>query len=202
MLRSALFLPLPFVLLACASPNTDDLFTSSVGDGAGGAHATGSATAGTSGSSVTGTSATSTSAVGPSATSSESAASVGATSSVASTGSGPVLPTVSCAGQPCTPGDVCCFWQLGPGQDTCAAPGQCPDPMDQYSVLACNGPDDCPGKECCALWTSQGGWQYTKCENHCGGNELLMCGGDPSVCMGLPCKQSAILGAGYSYCGN
>ena len=179
-------------------PNVDDLFGPSPNDGSGGAHGT-QANGATSGGPKTGvTSGAQTgSQTGPSAT-----AVSGATSAVSSTSSGPLLPSVNCNAQPCQAGQVCCFYKLANGQDVCASAGQCPQPMSDFVVLACDGPSDCPGQECCGGWNNQDGWLYTKCENNCGGSELLMCGGNPGVCVGLSCLPSMALGSGYSYCGN
>ncbi len=183
--------------LGCGT-NVDDLFGPSTTDGSGGAHAT--TTAVTSGSPTTG--ATTGSQSGPQSASSSGASVSGATSSVSSTSSGPLLPTVNCDASPCMPGQVCCFYKFGGGNDACAQAGQCPQPMSDFVVLACDGPSDCPGEECCGGWNNQDGWLYTKCANHCGGQELVMCSGSPSACGALACKPSMALGAGYSYCGN
>lgn len=199
MKRALLLLSLMSLSIGCGA-NTDDLFTASPSDGSGGSHASTSSTPTSAQGTTTGAGTTSGTASGTGATSTSS----GPSSSVAtasSTSSGPLLPTVSCNDAPCMPGQVCCYYMFGAGQDTCAAPGQCPDPMNDYAVLACDGPADCPGQECCGGWTNQDGWLYTKCASSCGANELVMCAGAPNACMGQTCKPSMALGQGYSFCG-
>ena len=129
---------------------------------------------------------------------SSSAAQSSAQSSVASTGSGTGDVVVYCKNAPCAAGQVCCFHMSDPNLDACGAPGSC---GGDYLTLSCNGPEDCPGGECCGGWN---GSFYTgiSCVPSCPDSDILMCEGDASVCPpGENCFQSQVLGAGYSYCG-
>jgi hypothetical protein len=117
----------------------------------------------------------------------------------ASTGSGSNV-QVFCNGQPCNPGEVCCFNPNGPG-DHCGQNGQC-DPG--YVELACNGPNDCPGQICCAHFDPMA-QQYTgiACADQCQAQgDIVVCSQmQPNVCPpGTQCHQSMQLGQGYRVC--
>ena len=119
-------------------------------------------------------------------------------SSVASTGAGPGDTAVYCKNAPCQSGQVCCFHVSDPNQDMCSAPGSC---GADYITLACNGPEDCPGGECCGDWNGQT-YSGISCVQRCSDFDVLMCEGNPGVCpAGENCFESQVLGAGYSYCG-
>jgi hypothetical protein len=110
--------------------------------------------------------------------------------------------TVFCNGGQCNPGEICCFNPTGPG-DHCSA-GTCDD---GWVVISCNGPEDCPGGECCADvdFNQQEPYLGIACAPSCDpNNQLTMCSeGQPNGCPpGVMCNQSMILGAGYHYCGN
>lgn len=51
---------------------------------------------------------------------------------------------VACGLATCTPGDVCCWSEPG-GRADCSAASAC-----AWTVLACDGPEDCSGGVCCA----------------------------------------------------
>jgi len=110
-------------------------------------------------------------------------------------------PTVFCNGQMCDAGDVCCFNKFTAGQDYCSGPGTCAD-GGEWAELACNGPDDCNGGECCGKYDPQQGWTELSCKPNCG-NDIVMCYGAPLACdLGEICHSSQSLGTGYQYCGN
>jgi hypothetical protein len=112
-------------------------------------------------------------------------------------GGGGVTPVVSCAGEQCAPGEVCCWNYQNANLDTCGAPGGCGDPF-QFLTIECDGPSDCPDSApiCCGdfVQTQQGSY-YTsvKCATDCS-NDVTFCQGDPSVCTdGDACETSQIL---------
>jgi hypothetical protein len=186
---------------AC-STDVDDLFGGSANEGGSGAAggagpgATSSVTTGPGGPATTGPGGQTSSATTTTTT-------VATTTSVATTTTGGNLsPTVSCNNAPCNAGEVCCYLIFEAGQDFCSAPGSCPGD-DGWIELSCNGPDDCPNQVCCGTFNNQS-WVDVSCQDSCnGGNELLMCEGDASVCeLNTVCQPSQLLGGGYSYCGN
>jgi hypothetical protein len=101
---------------------------------------------------------------------------------------------VECGATPCTiKTHSCCVTQ---SQSSCITSGaNCP----QGTAVACDGPEDCTGKVCCAqLGGGASSYSNFTCRN---ANEctlqqarIVVCGDDPSVCGGTTnCKASAIL---------
>lgn len=126
----------------------------------------------------------------------------GPSTSTSTTTGGPSDITVFCDGDNCVPGQVCCYYQFEAGQDFCAAPDSCPD-QEGWVQMACNGPDDCGGGECCGWFSQQTGWGTIECRDQCEVGQVELCFGDPSACEGAnqSCSPSQALGFGYSYCG-
>lgn len=115
------------------------------------------------------------------------------------TGPMPDGPTVFCAGLPCEAGSVCCYHASDASQDHCAP--ECAA-TDEWSTIACNGPDDCPGQECCGNYDNQQGWGDVMCAPQCSTFQVELCFEDPSACDSgaQACLPSQGLGVGYSYC--
>ena len=72
----------------------------------------------------------------------------------------------------------------------------------EWTEISCNTADDCNGGVCCGTYDQ--GWIQVECAQQCnGGNDLVMCFGDPGACMpGETCTPSQALGDGYAFCGN
>ena len=104
-----------------------------------------------------------------------------------------------CDNNECGPGQVCCFNRFTQGVDFCAATGTCPD-GNEWTEISCNTADDCNGGVCCGTYDQ--GWIQVECAQQCnGGNDLVMCFGDPGACMpGETCTPSQALGD--AFCGN
>jgi hypothetical protein len=212
-------------LSACGSlPDTDSLFasgtggsrtttsahttttgtpatTSTTGTGTGGSASSSSGEPASTATSSSSTSASSSAGTTTSATSSSTVASSSSSSS-ASSSSGTATP-IYCDGNPCSPGQVCCFNPTGPG-DHCGNKGNCPN---GYSELTCSSRSDCPGTEvCCAKYTVMGGnavYQSVSCQPTCNqpGSEFMICTGEPQACPPpTMCIQSQLLGQGYDIC--
>ncbi|HTJ83258.1 MAG TPA: hypothetical protein VL400_16175 [Polyangiaceae bacterium] len=185
----------------CAVDGIDTIFGNSGaggGDGSGGAAAQQSST--TDGQTSATDGSTSTSATTTSSTTTSTSATTAATTGVTTGGNTGGI-TVYCNGSPCDEGDVCCFDKFTAGQDFCSAPGTCPD-GGEWTEIACNGPDDCNGGQCCGKFDPQQGWTQIECKQSCG-SDTVMCGDDPLACdLGDLCHSSASLGNGYGYCGN
>lgn len=79
-------------------------------------------------------------------------------------------PTVSCGGVGCPPGQICCS-----NTDTCGEPASCAGP-----TLACDGPHDCLGEECCG--DSSVSLTSSVCRPSCNAGEVELCNGDAAVC--------------------
>lgn len=166
---------------------------------------TGAETGSTGTGATTGTGTASTTSTGVGATTSTgtgATTSSGQTTGV-TTGPDPLLPTVYCKGQPCDGGQVCCLNYFNEDQDFCALPGDCPN-GNQWLEIGCNGPDDCPGQECCGQYDfGFGAWTNIECKSSCGGNEIELCFDGAAACdQGSVCTPSQSLGPGYSYCGD
>ena len=182
---------------ACGiSADVDDLFSpgnSAATNGAGGQGGATSTTSQATGSPTGGGGAPTTSTTGGGG-----AGGAGGTAVTTSTSTGGNQVQVFCNGNPCDPGQVCCFVRNNPGATMCGAPGSCQDPAIEIS---CNEPADCPGGACCGQWDGQ---TYTgiSCQPTCDGfDQILMCEGDANVCPpGSDCFPSMILGDGYSFC--
>jgi hypothetical protein len=72
----------------------------------------------------------------------------------------------------CTASEKCCV--LDPGLDHCAPTNQqcaCTSPNCETINVECDGPEDCPGQICCAVFSFQQN-QYTnlRCQNTCSGS--------------------------------
>jgi hypothetical protein len=106
---------------------------------------------------------------------------------------------VWCKNAACGAGQICCYHQFNAQNDHCGTAGQC---GDNYIELSCNDPSDCPGQTCCGLFDDQAGYQQLACSPTCEGpGAVLMCEGLPAACGDFgECKQSQLLGQGYSYC--
>jgi hypothetical protein len=194
---------LAWVPLAC-STNTGGLFShASPGDGSGGSSAGGSTSTSTSAQSDGG------GGPGPGPTTSVSdgtgGSAAGPQSSVASSSSTGMDPKVEipCGAQTCTGTDVCCVSQFDPGQDHCAASGQC---GNYFVEVGCNGPMDCVASEiCCGRYTQQMGYLEVSCAPTCitttQSYGIVMCGDDPTACGPTEaCYQSQSLPQGHMFC--
>lgn len=106
------------------------------------------------------------------------------------------LPTVSCNGAPCEDGEVCCWDNSDAAAHQCSVGGVCPD---QFAALACNGPDDCGGDECC-LSSSTPPYSFAQCKQDCGIFEPELCFGYPGVCDAGGCGPLNGAGDGWQYC--
>jgi hypothetical protein len=90
--------------------------------------------------------------VSSTSTSAQTTTSSTTTSSTTSTGAGTPMPELSCndgggtTPVACDPGERCCFDEFDPADDSCSA-GAC---AANQLELRCDGPEDCPGQECCA----------------------------------------------------
>lgn len=117
------------------------------------------------------------------------------------TGPEPTQGTVYCNHQACDAGQVCCFYQYEKGSDHCSAAGACSGEAG-WVELSCNGPDDCPGEECCGWWDNQVGWGTIACAEDCQPGQIELCFGDESACEASSqfCVASEALGTGYSFC--
>lgn len=83
---------------------------------------------------------------------------------------------VGCGNQTCAPGQVCCGGGFGGGNTF-----DCADKCDgNQNTYACDGPEDCPGQECCF---GQGG---SSCAASCGWGEQTACRSDAD-CGGGSC---------------
>ena len=113
---------------------------------------------------------------------------------------GGAIPDLFCDNQACNGGEVCCYYLYQKGQDYCAQPGTCPDENQGWMEIGCNGPDDCPGQQCCGEHNGQS-WVDISCHSNCNGGGLIeMCEpGNPTCTFGT-CSQSQVLGNGYGYC--
>ena len=88
---------------------------------------------------------------------------------------------VACGAMTCTNGDVCCVPRQGSGGGS--NPPQCKSQCDNGdSTFACDGPEDCSGKECCISQTG------SSCADSCGWGQSQAChqdadcGGIDSCC--------------------
>lgn len=123
-------------------------------------------------------------------------ASMSSTSS--SSTSGGVDITVSCANEPCAPGEVCCMHPHKRTLDECGLSGSC----DADSVtISCNGPADCPGHICCGT-QSASSYSDISCQPTCSGQgQVTLCDDDSNACpTNTKCERSYTLGEGYWVC--
>lgn len=183
--------------LGCSVEGVDSLFGNGDADGQTGGRGQGGAPMQTS----TGDPDVSSSTTGNPDATTDTGGPVTSTTDVTTTGPGPEGPTVHCADQPCAQGEICCYYQFAINEDFCDRSGGCPD-FEGWVELQCDGPDDCPGAECCGTWTPATGWGGSECESSCQGDDQFeLCAGDPATCdEGTECKASQSLGAGYSFC--
>ena len=104
---------------------------------------------------------------------------------------------LTCNGQMCAPGQVCCF-ENGIGQIQCSNPGTC---SAGQQIIACDGPEDCQaGEYCCSVWTQNAVMDYIGCALECSGpNDYIVCH-DNANCPSNNCATSGWIGAPYGYC--
>jgi len=192
------------VFAACGGVGgTDDLFSLPGNGGAGTTGSVGSGATTGPASSTTGsaTASSSNAGTGTSSATSSSVASSTSASTAASSSSGGPPPQVACNGQPCQPGQICCFNPNGPG-DHCSGSGSC---APGWAQLDCNGPEDCPGGVCCATVdvNLQVPYLGMACQASCNAdNEVVVCSEQQQdVCpQGTQCQSSQSLGTGYRIC--
>jgi hypothetical protein len=73
---------------------------------------------------------------------------------------------VVCGSKTCTNGKVCCISFGAGGSETFSCESSCKSGQETW---ACDGPEDCPGKDCCV---TQFG---SRCASDCNGNEGVAC---------------------------
>jgi hypothetical protein len=185
------------------STDVSDLFSDG-GESQGGAGGAPAATTGTGNTAATNGPGPTSTTGGPTTTVAQTTVTNGPTTDTATVTTtvttGPTVPNVFCNNQECGAGEICCFFLYEKGMDFCSGPGTCPDPDQGWLEIGCNGPDDCPGQQCCGQHNGQN-WVDISCNSNCGGL-IEMCEPDNPTCTAGQCNQSQVLGNGYGYCGN
>lgn len=99
---------------------------------------------------------------------------------------------VGCGEMMCSGADICCRSEVGP-----TIVPTCQDPLATCNgaQFGCDGPEDCPGQECC------GGIGGASCvqPGSCGIMQSLACHGDPD-CEGGVCCMGIPYPAPYGFC--
>jgi hypothetical protein len=110
---------------------------------------------------------------------------------------------VSCGDSTCSSGQKCCVTSSGP--DNCRGSGAdctCADPNCTVTTMNCDGPEDCPNAECCAIFSvAEQRYMSSECQSSCNGQtEREMCHPGGSCPQGQSCSNSQFLPSNFFRC--